>query len=247
MEFSTEISDELKNISPLLAGIEKKNIFLTPEGYFDTLTIDIFKRIDFNPIQSTLTVPHGYFENLSDSILDKIKNIQDDSGHELRDLSPMLYSVQNENVFTVPTNYFTNFSDEILNKIPKSQTKVVVMKRRSIWNYAAAAVMTGIIGISSLLVFNRSPQQPVNQLETIGSYKQAVSQFKNEQQINDGMATLSDDEIIKYLEKSSNDADNDVITTNIEEKGMPEQKDYLLDEKTLDTYLNGGDKKDTQN
>ena len=249
MEFSTEILDELKSISPLLAGIEKRNVFTAPEDYFDTLTIDIFKKINFNSIESGLTVPEGYFEGLSTSILHKIKNLPEHASTELRDLSPMLYSIQNENVFTVPPNYFKNLPDEILNGIqPQPQTKVVVMKKRqSIFRYAAAAVITAIIGVSSLLVFNKSQQVQVNQPETSSFYKQAVSQFKNEQQINQGISTLSDDEIIKYLDKNSSDADNDAITTNIEEKGMPDPKDYLQDEKTLDTYLDNIGTKNTQN
>jgi len=248
MEFSNEILNELNSISPMLAGIEKKNIFSVSQGYFDTLTIDLFKRINSNSGGSNLTVPEGYFENLSNSILHKIKNLPEDAARELRDLSPMLYSIQNENVFKVPSNYFKNLPYEIINKIqPQLQTKVITMKKRqSIFKYASAAVITGIIGISSLLVFNKSHQVQVGQPE-LSFYKQAVSQFKDEQQINQGISTLSDDEIIKYLDKNSSDADNDIITTNIEEKGMPDPKDYLQDEKTLDTYLSDTHTKNTQN
>jgi hypothetical protein len=41
MKLSKEISDELNNISPLLAGIEEKNIFSVPQGYFDELSIKL--------------------------------------------------------------------------------------------------------------------------------------------------------------------------------------------------------------
>ena len=34
MKKSTEIFDELRSISPILAEIEKVNVFYVPEGYF---------------------------------------------------------------------------------------------------------------------------------------------------------------------------------------------------------------------
>ncbi len=92
-------------------------------------------------------------------------------------------------------------------------------------------------------VFNNSKQSTVgNANELAVSSVQTASQFKNEQQLNEAIATLSEEEIIKYLERTGNDVDNEAITINIDENELPSTKDYLLDEKTLDTYLNGTDK-----
>lgn len=249
MKFSTEISDELNNISSLLAGIEKKNIFSVPEGYFDVLSINILKKINTNSVEfkiDKLTVPEGYFENLSTSVLNKIKSLHDDPAQELRTLSPMLYSIQNENVFEVPESYFRNLQYDILHKvITKPRTKVIEIKKRdSVWKYAVAAVVTGVIGLSLLMIFNTSHQSAVSKANelSVSTSIQTASQFKNEQQINAAIATLSDEEIIKYLEKTGNDVDNEILTTSIDENELPATKDYLLDEKTLDTYLNETDK-----
>ncbi|MDB5198365.1 MAG: hypothetical protein JWO92_328 [Chitinophagaceae bacterium] len=249
MEFSTEISDELNNISSLLAGMEKKNVFSVPEEYFNELSINIFKKI--NTINSEfktdkLTVPEGYFENLSSSVLNKIKSLQDDPAQELRTLSPMLYSIQNENVFRVPAGYFRNLENDILDKvITKPPTKIIELKKRaSIWKYAAAAVVTGAIGVSSLMLFNTSKQSAAGKADdlSVSSSIKTASQFKNEQQVKTAIATLSDDEIIKYLEKTGTDTDNEALAAGIDENTLPAPNDYLLDEKTLDTYLNKTDK-----
>ena len=240
MEFSAEISEELKGISPLLAGIEKRNVFSVPEGYFNTLTIDLFRKININSANE-LSVPPGYFENLSTNILNKIKLLQNDPAEELRNLSPMLYSVQNENIFEVPVGYFRNLADDILTKVTGPQTKVIAIKRRdSIWKYAAAAVVTGVIGISSLMMFNISRQSVVSKANdlSVSSAIATASQFKNEQQINAGIASLSDEEIIKYLEKTGTDVDNETLATGVDENSLPAPKDYLLNDKTLDSYLN---------
>lgn len=243
MNLKEEILNELNDISPLLAGIEKTNVFSVPEGYFDTLTVNMLKKINFSEEKSNFSVPDGYFDSLSTNILQKIKASQDDAAQELRSISPMLYSIQNENVFTVPRGYFDHLPQDILNKVkPVQKAKVVKLNtKRSIWKYAAAAIVTGVVAVSSLFVFNRSEHTNNSQIAT---YIQASKQFKNQQQINEGISKLSDDEIIKYLETHSSDVDNDALTTNIKGNELPSQTDYLLNDKTLDTYLekiNAGD------
>jgi hypothetical protein len=239
MKFSTEILEELNKVSPLLAGIEKKNVFSVPEGYFDVLSIDILKKIQIDSGTKThkLTVPEGYFENLGTSVLTKIRSLKEDNpAQELRALSPMLYSIQNENVFSAPVGYFRDLQNEILYKV-KPQAKVVELRKRSsVWKYAAAAVVTGIIGLSSLMMFNTSKTSADNTDTEL--LIQTASQFKNEEQINGAIATLSEEEIIKYLERTGTDIDNEALATGIDASELPESTDYMLDEKTLETYLN---------
>lgn len=242
MNFSEDILEELNTISPLLAGIEKNNVFSVPDGYFSELSMDIFKRINTEFKTDRLTVPEGYFENLSATILNKIKAQEDNPSDELRTLSPMLYSIQNENVFTVPAGYFRNLEYDIMDKV-RPQAKVISLKRNSIWRYAAAAVVTGVIGLSSLMMFNKSQQS------TGAGIDEAIntaSKFKNEQQINGAIATLSDDEIIKYLDRTGDALDNETLATSVDESELPATQDYLLEENTLETYLDKTNK-DSQN
>lgn len=222
MTTSAEILQELQTISPLLAKMDKNNVFSYPDGYFDTLSIDVFKTIAASDTNiKALSVPEGYFNNLSTTILNKIKAI-DNPSEELRSLSPMLYSIQNENVFTVPRGYFTGLQDTILSQVaPKA--KSVRMKSNFIWKYAAAAVLTGVIGISSLLVYNKSETVSDN---NITSYIQEASQIKNESQLNAAITMLSDEEIIKYLETTGSETDNEVLTQSIEEKELPDKSDF---------------------
>lgn len=246
MEFSPEILNELNSVSPLLAKIEKKNVFSVPEGYFDTLTVDLLKKLNIGSGSNKLTVPANYFENLSAEIINKIKAEEIDSAHELRELSPMLYSIQNENVFKAPEGYFRSLSENILDKVSLRQhAKVIPFKRKdSVWRMAVAAVVTGVIAVSSLMVFNK-PQ--VNNNESISAYIKDAAQYKNNQQVNAGIASLSDEEIIKYLEKTSNDIDGEELTKNIDEQSLPEQTDYLVNEHALDPYLNEVNSKGSKN
>ena len=88
-------------------------------------------------------------------------------------------------------------------------------KRDSIWRYAAAAVVTGVIGLSSLMMFNKSQQSVIRQENdaSVSSSIKTTQQFKNE------IATLSDDEIIKYLETTGTDVDNETLATSVDEIG----------------------------
>ena len=85
MKNSPEILKELMAISPLLAGLEKMNVFGIPEGYFNELHFRIANYSILNnasPVENTSKrniqeIPMGYFDTLSDSILAKVKAIYD--------------------------------------------------------------------------------------------------------------------------------------------------------------------------
>ena len=154
MENGVDILNELKELSPVIAGMEKVNVFTVPVGYFENLSEDILigiaseKSISNNSFSDFPAgdIPHGYFDTLADTILGKIK--AQNASDELRTLSPMLYSIQNENVFEVPQGYFNTLADEIITRVKPQQTKVVTMHRRSstFMKYAVAAAFTRNFG-----------------------------------------------------------------------------------------------------
>ncbi len=241
---SPEILNELKGISPLLANMEKINVFHVPEGYFDDLHFRIANYAMLNDTGETEVdetslpqVPAGYFDTLSDQILSKIKTIYFESAEEeLRKLSSMLYALQGENVFKVPRGYFESFADDVMEKIKPQPAKIVTMKSRKSWlKYAAAAVVTGAITITSLQIFNSSPGNKF--IASVSPDINASFQYKTEAQVDAGIAKLSDDEIIKYLENNGNVMDNELLTNNTDVSEMPSQSDYLTDENTLNAYL----------
>ena len=129
MESRIDILKELKELSPVIAGMEKVNVFTVPSGYFERLGDDILVTINEGrsnllsniTTPSSIQVPKGYFESLADNILNKIKE-QESALEELCSLSPMLHSIQNENVFTVPQDYFELLSGAVLNKIKTAET-----------------------------------------------------------------------------------------------------------------------------
>lgn len=252
MKKSEEILKELKSISPMLAEMEDINVFQVPEGYFVDLDVRIaaYAMLSDTFVTDSISkrniqkVPEGYFDNLSDSILNKIKiAYPETAAEELEKLSPTLFAVKDINVFTVPNGYFESFENEILGKLNKKEpAKVVSINKRSSWfRYAAAAIVTGAIAFGSLEIFNSSHKGSNTGDASSGAVAETIKnsfQYKNSDEVNAGIAKLSDADIIKYLEKNGNMMDNAVLVNDIDVSEMPDQTDYLQDANTLNTYLN---------
>ena len=254
--------EELRNLSPVLYNLKGENVFTVPIGYFDNLNDSILAKANAGDVESAeeelqnlspvlynlkgenvFTVPTGYFDNLSDSIFAKATADDSESAErELRTLSPLLYSLKGENVFTVPIGYFDSFAENVTEKLMPVSAKVINMKKRTSWlKYAAAAIITGIITVTSFQLFKGSTH---NSLASLPSYFNASYQYKTEAELDAGIAKLDDADIAKYLEKNGNVLDNTLLTTNTDESNLPSSTDYLNDENTLNEYL---DKIDAQN
>ncbi len=252
MENRIDILKELRALSPVIAGMEKVNVFAVPEGYFASLSADILaslKEEDNSLINSFSTqkaaqVPPGYFDTLADTVLAKIKAQQNETAaEELRILSPMLYSIQNENVFEVPAGYFASLADTLVDKVRPQQTKVVEMYRRrtSFMKYAVAAAFTGIMllgvvkytGHSSEVVAQVLPEYVTNGLKP--------------HNVDAELSKVSDADIIKYLQSNGSDVNAALVANSVDENDLPSQDDYLTDDKALDKYLNSINVNDQKN
>lgn len=239
MENKTDILNELQELSPVLAAMEKTNVFTVPEGYFEHLGTDIMmgikheKGLGENKVDRVNSdVPAGYFDSLAATIIDKIKaQASEDALTEIRALSPMLYSIQNENVFEIPQGYFENLPDDVILKL-KPQPKVITMQRRSssIMKYAVAAVFTGLMALGVFkFTGNTNNKIDLPDYVTAGLLVQDVDQE---------LTKISDAEIVKFLEASGTDITAAFVANSIDDNELPSQEDYLMDDEALDKYLN---------
>lgn len=256
MDKENEILKELEEISPTLCQIQKVNVFEVPENYFEELTekLTLFTLLNVNEKSAFIPeknmtfsemrdIPEGYFNSLSDRILSKIKNSEAQiEEEELINSFPVLYSLKGKNVFSIPPNYFQDLESIILNKINNKPEAKVVSIQSKWWKYAAAAVVTGVIAVSSLFIFSDHSKVTVNTTASVTStkipdYIQSSFKYKTPEQVDEGIASLSDDEIIRYLEKHGSIIDNDLLTKGVDVKELPSTNDYLTDENTLNDYL----------
>lgn len=233
MKKSIEILNELKTISPFLAQMESPNVFEVPEGYFNNLHNRVLTNVFIHQDEKNLsqTVPVGYFESLSDKILSRIKETEQSAEEEIKELSPALHYLKAENVFTVPENYFDDLSDRIKKKIKAEPAKVISINRVvKWWKYAAAAIVAGIITVTSFEIYNNGGTK-------MPPYVQLSAQYKSDAKFEQGIASLSADDIANYLEKTTTILDDESLINSTDTKELPAPDDYLLNENTLDNYL----------
>ena len=131
MEAKFDILTELKTISPLLAGLDKINVFSVPAGYFNSISETVLACLredsELPGVRTDATVPPAYFENLAGSIMNHIKAQQISAKDEIKALSPLLFSIQAKSVFKVPGGYFENLLQTIPAAISKIEVKEELM------------------------------------------------------------------------------------------------------------------------
>jgi len=73
-------------------------------------------------LQNIYAVPAGYFEGLTDQILNRIKALEaNDAKDELFYLSPFLSNVSKEIPYSVPAGFFQGLSEDVLKKISEHE------------------------------------------------------------------------------------------------------------------------------
>lgn len=132
MNNSVDILNELKHITPFLAGINKVNVFTVPHGYFETVPGTVLACLKENIATGTIEVndiPAGYFDNLSTTILAKIKEAE---ANELQEISPVLSAIKKVNPFEVPAQYFEQLPATIFSKIDTDELPALLKDVQSI-------------------------------------------------------------------------------------------------------------------
>ena len=242
MNNRNNILSELREISPLLAGMEKVNVFTVPAGYFEGMAgnmLTLVKQEENSLLlahkkQPLMEVPAGYFDSLADTILNKIK------AQETTEEYPLLNTISKANVYTVPQGYFETLSTEVLNKVNQPQAKVVGMGRKTGWfKYAAAAVFTGIIALGVFKFTAKTTK--LDDTTNVGIEIAKQNRFDAE------LEKVTDEDIIKYLQAEGSDVEAALVATTIDDKELPSQEDYLMDDKALENFLESTDIKDFKN
>ncbi|UAY52356.1 hypothetical protein [Ferruginibacter albus] len=243
MNLNDDIRSELKELSPFIADMEKTNVFTVPDDYFSVLPETLLACVTDNnntcvdniSKEMKAAVPEGYFDDLSNQILNRIKQQNESSDEEIKSLSPLLHSIKGEQVFRVPANYFQSLPDIVLAKTKPQPAKVISMhKRNSFIRYAAAAVITGALAVG-VYKFTGSNHTGVQLASLDPTVETGIKM--NQQQFDDALNNLPADAITNYLEKYGNDDDMAAISSSIDENALPNADDYFIDDKTLDNFL----------
>jgi hypothetical protein len=222
------ILNELNTISTVVAGIPRINVYKVHQDYFDGLRAELQARIiasNFNKQDNNMKVPEGYFENLPSAILQKIKAAEKS---EIEILSPTIASIGNKNVYSVPQGYFEQLS------FVKSTAKVIKMGSRSIFKYAAAAVVTGLLGLSIFTFVNKSTKLSNENAAVVKAGNDILKKGSFDKELE----TITDKDLENYLSSNGEDVSAALVASTIDEDDkLPDAAEYFLDENTLDNFL----------
>lgn len=168
------------------------------------------------PKKNSFKTSDGYFEGVTDRILDRIKD------------DPSL-SLPEADGFKVPDGYFNQLPGEIVSKLDESETPVIQLKSYRKYFYVAASI-AAIFVIVIGLQWNKSQNLNFDDLanaditsyfETqelgLSSYEIAEVLPVDDIEMNEFMETAVDEEnIMEYLEGSIDDLDELNIDINEE-------------------------------
>ena len=237
MKNRADILTEINGISKTVASIPFVNVFTVDETYFSSLTQVITAKINAADSLKNLRVPDGYFESLAGNILTKIHSLENDVTVELKEISPLMAGIENKETYTVPAGYFNGLG--FLNNQQKPAKVIAINKPRLFFKYAAAAVITGLLGLSivNIVDTNNTQISIKTTAETItGSNKPNTVLMSGN--FDDALQNVSDNEIEQYLQKSGQDVNAALVASSIDDVDkLPEATDYLLDENVLENYL----------
>lgn len=256
---ANDTSDALSYLSPVLNTFSKQMPYNVPSGYFEGLADMILNRVktlnlnnasgEFEYVSPVLnnvskqmpySVPSGYFEGLENKLMQVIRESSDyqTPKEELESISPLLSGLKKQIPYSVPNGYFDNLHQEA--KVNKSAAKIVSIGSRKWFRYAAAAVVTGIIAVSSFIYFNRNSVDPnKNPDGWVAKNMKKVSADKIDEFIK-----LADDETsLKESVASSNTDRLDEVKELVKDIPEKEIQDFLnetevLNESDNDIFLN---------
>ena len=238
--------EEKAGIDPVL-NINKDNVYQAPQGYFDSLAGNILNRIKAQETDSAkeelellspllgqigkknpFTPPDGYFNEFSDNIVAGVKAVAF-VNQELENLSPTMLSLKNKQVYEVPDGYFDTTIAAIFDKIKQPPAKVIKIGfGKKIMRYAAAAVVVGIIAISTYVISSKPGKiaGPVTSIKpawdsavvakipdqemesflnantgSLADVSTVDDNTFNQNDIKDLLADISDEELQQYLEQ----------------------------------------------
>lgn len=123
MDNFLHICQEIKLIAPTLAAMERKNSFLTPNGYFETAATQIIEQNTENNLLANenkvlftfgkkmcFTTPPNYFEQLMWNTINTVLPNQ----YTADPPSPKINEIAKTKCFTVPKNYFETLEEHVL-------------------------------------------------------------------------------------------------------------------------------------
>ena len=228
------IKDELNELNSLLPFEKGPELYSVPAGYFEGFAQSVLQRLKLDSMSSSeeldemspflaslpkkmpFSLPDGYFNKTTEGLSEWVKE----------ESLPAFLQSHKQMPYSVPDGYFEDLPGIILKKINPGKAKVISISSSPKWmRYAVAAMIAGIITVSSILYFGNNNQQidpaseshewvatklknvPDKELDDfinatyINSTALANTSASNKTEVRNLLKDIPDSEINKFLEE----------------------------------------------
>lgn len=258
MKNNENILQELREIAPYLANVEKKNLYTVPQDYFANFSSVVLAQAQLSGVSGELSevapalaglsglnkteAPAGYFHSFSSGLLNKIR--ANEVADELTAIAPALSELEKVNAYEAPAGYFNTFAQQVLKQATVAQPQQ---------QNAMPAWLAGINNaLENVLSTVFKPRYSFAFAGTLSIAFLAVMMFtKVEQQcaetdIECQLAQLSTSELDEYITANADEFHKSVLDistdetklTNRNAKGTLSMEKYLKAELTDDELEN---------
>lgn len=246
MNPNSNILQELQELNSSLSAVTAQTPYIVPNGYFEELLEQVMRRIKaleaanageelahLSPLLSRVskqmpyTVPAGYFENVEDRMaIAKLGEIS--AKEEIEALSPLLSGLKKITPYSIPAGYFETVTKPAIAEKPAA--RVVSMASRKWFRLAAAAVVTGVIILTGLLVINKDKATPATDSYT---WLKKNTKKVSSEKIDEFIQLTDEEKLIKEAVASSDNKSQEVkeLLKDISEE---EIQVFLNETKVLD-------------
>jgi hypothetical protein len=204
------IQEELKELNSALPFDAKEPVFSVPNNYFENFAASVLQKIkeesapsaaeELASLSPTLaglskkmpfSIPENFFTTLENDIP---ALIQEDT------LPASLAGLDKKMPFSVPAGYFENIPDQLLSKVALKQAKVISFNRTRWMRLAAAAIVTGVVAVSSIFYFNEN--------------KKAAPEKQSETWVADKLQNVSNQDLEQFIETADISGGREVAKSN---------------------------------
>ena len=224
MKLNNKILEELQEIAPTLAKLDKLDFYQVEEGYFEDSKHRIVEsvtksisEVELTPVLSAIKKKELYpapspsfFGSFSENLIAKIHT--EEVAEELSYILPTLQHVEKKKWYEAPANYFASFPDRITRMAKKEETeespvehwsnvwieiseRVLSLISRPTYAFAMASVVSAIVCI--VLVFNTQ------------------SSMSGDEKIFAQMQQIPDADLHHYIDRHRDEFDERTILHNI--------------------------------
>ena len=125
MENRQTILEELAEISSLVAGIDRAEVYTVPVGYFEGLAFAVLLKIALDEKAGTdpvvpgngvhpYQVPQGYFDGFAAVVMQRVREEAAAEAAIEDPVSPVLASIGRQNPYTSPPGYFDELALNVM-------------------------------------------------------------------------------------------------------------------------------------